>query len=103
MNCCITDLREKEVINIRDGYRFGCVCDVEIDTCNGCLTAIIIWGKQKCFGLLGHKDDIKICWKDIKIIGEDTILVDFDCPAEWRRGFCGTNTFDTLFNRKKHG
>lgn len=85
MNCCITDLNAKEVINLRDGYRLGSVCDVEIDTCSGCLISIIIWGKPKCLGLLGRQEDIKICWNDIKVIGEDTILVDFDCPRECRR------------------
>lgn len=47
MNCCLTDLREKEVINLKDGCRLGCVCDVEIDSCTGRLVAIIIFGKKQ--------------------------------------------------------
>ena len=82
MNCCITDLHEKEVINLSDGCRLGSVCDVEIDTCSGCIVSIIIWGKSKCFGLMGKTEDIKICWKDIKVIGDDIILVEFNCPQE---------------------
>ena len=31
MNCYITDLNEKEVINLCDGARLGNVCDVEVD------------------------------------------------------------------------
>lgn len=99
MNCCITDMREKEVINLNDGCRFGHVCDVEVDTCSGCIVSIIIYGKAKCFGLLGRHNDIKICWKDIKVIGDDTILVDFECPAECRS--CGNQSiFDSLFRHK---
>ena len=75
MNCCITDLRNKEVICAKNGCRLGCVSDVEIDTCSGCLVSIIIWGKNRCFGLMGRDEDIRICWKDIEVIGEDTIIV----------------------------
>lgn len=80
MNCFITDLNEKEVINLCDGTRLGNVCDVEIDTCTGCLVSIIIYGKGKCFGFLGRDGDIRICWNDIKVIGDDTILVDIKLP-----------------------
>ena len=51
MTCRITDLRCKEVINGKDGCRLGCVDDVEIDTKNAKLVAIIIFGRPKCFGL----------------------------------------------------
>ncbi len=97
MNCCsIAELREKEVISISDGCRIGEVCDVEIDTCTGCLVSIVIWGRSKLFGILGRYDDIKICWKDIKVIGDETILVDFDCPKECKK--CrNNNIFEALF------
>ena len=55
--CCITDLRKKEVINIRNGLRVGFVSDVEIDLCNARIVSIIIYGKLKFFGLL---EDMKI-------------------------------------------
>ena len=76
MNCCrIADLRHKEGVNIKDGTCLGCVNDVEIDTCNARLVAIVIYGKLKCFGLFGRQDDIVIRWEDIEVVGEDTILV----------------------------
>lgn len=99
MNCCITDLHEKEIINLSDGCRLGSVCDVEIDTCAGTIVSIIVWGKSKFLGLMGKTEDIKICWQDIKIIGDDTILVDFDCPAECKRNN-NTNIFDNLFKHR---
>lgn len=99
MNCCITDLREKEVINLSDGCRLGNVCDVEIDTCSGHLVALIIWGRSKFFGLFGKCDDIKICWKDIKVIGDDTILVEFNCPAEFKK-YNNNSFFDSFFGHK---
>lgn len=76
MNCCrIADLRHKEVVNIKDGTCLGCVNDVEVDTCNAKLVAIIIYGRLKCFGLFGRQDDLVIRWENIEVIGEDTILV----------------------------
>ena len=94
MNCYITDLHEKEVINLCDGARLGNVCDVEVDTCSGCLVSIIIYGKGKCFGLLGRERDIKISWKEIKVIGDDTILVDIKLPD--RDGRNSSGLFDSL-------
>ena len=78
--CRITDMRCKEVINICDGARLGFVCDVEFDICTGHITAIIVPGPCKYFGLFGRMDDFVIRWCDIDKIGEDIILVNFVCP-----------------------
>ena len=75
MFCRITDLHDKEVINACDGCRLGCVDDVEVDTCTAQLTALVIHGRPKLFGLLGHEDDIVIPWCEIEIIGDETVLV----------------------------
>ncbi len=77
MNCCIDDMRHKEVINVKDGMRLGNVCDLEIDTTNARVTAIIIYGRLRWFGLLGREDDVVIRWQDIQVIGDDTILVNY--------------------------
>ncbi len=100
MNCCITDLRNKEVICGKTGCRLGCVSDVEIDTCSGCLVSVIIWGKCRCFGLMGRDEDIKICWKDIEVIGDDTIIVcgDFSCHRNTnQQQRVRRNIFENLF------
>ncbi|HIZ56513.1 MAG TPA: YlmC/YmxH family sporulation protein [Firmicutes bacterium] len=72
------DLRSKEVINIKDGVRLGCVDDIEIDQKNAVILALVIYGRAKFFGLFGREDDLIIEWHNIEIIGEDTILVRFD-------------------------
>ena len=98
MNCSITELRNKEVINAKTGCRLGCVSDVEIDTCSGCVVSVIIWGKGKCFGLLRGNDDIKICWNDIEVIGDDTILVCCDISCQTcHNSFNKRSFFDALF------
>lgn len=71
-----SDFRQKEVINIYDGKRLGYVTDVDIDLEKGLLNAIIIPGSGKILGLFGGEADIVIPYHDIKIIGDDLILVD---------------------------
>ncbi len=75
MICRIVDMKNKEVISMKDGCRIGCVDDVEVDMHCAKLVAIIVHGRLKCFGLLGREDDIVIKWENIEVIGEDTILV----------------------------
>ena len=75
VKCTITDLRSKEVINVDNGCRLGCVTDVEIDTCTGCLVSITVFCGRGVFGFCGRGEEIVVCWKDIVVIGDDTILV----------------------------
>ena len=79
MLCRLSDLRDKEVVNINNGSCMGCVSDVELDTCSACVKAIVIYGRSRLFGLLGREDDVVICWDEIQCIGEDTVLVRY-CP-----------------------
>ena len=72
------EMRRKEVINIRDGTRLGNVCDIEIDTVTASVLSLVIYGKLRFFGLFGREDDRVIPWSDIRIIGEDIVLVDFE-------------------------
>ena len=81
MRCCIADLRCKDVICRADGRRLGNICDVEMDTCTGQITAFVLYGRS-CFGLFGHEEDIRIRWEDIEMIGDDAILV---CRAPARK------------------
>ena len=83
MQCKITDLRNKEIINIANGMKMGGICDIEIDTQTGELVSIIVYGRQKAPGLLGREEDIVIPWKSIKVIGDDTIIV--DCKNQEQR------------------
>lgn len=74
-------LREKEVINVRDGARLGFVSDIEINIKNGCVLAIIIAGPCKVLGIFGRETEYIISWCDIKKIGDDIILVDVDVES----------------------
>ncbi|MBQ7504159.1 MAG: YlmC/YmxH family sporulation protein [Ruminococcus sp.] len=83
MNCSLSQLRNKEVINSRNGCRIGYVDDLEVNTKSARVCALIIYGRLKLWGLLGRKDDCVIPWDQIELIGEDTILVGSE--GEFRR------------------
>lgn len=85
MCCRIEELRDKQVICIKNAEVLGCVVDVEIDTCDGKLTAIIVSGRRRLFSFFGKRDDIRISWCDIEIIGCDTILVGCEPPPNVRK------------------
>ncbi len=73
-----TEFKNKEVINIRNGKRLGFVYDVEIDVTAGILKSIVVPGPGKWLPWNGGKGDIVIFWDQIKIIGDDVILVDIE-------------------------
>ena len=79
MHCRIEEMRNKDVVCIKDGVRLGYVCDVEVDTCTAQLVSFVVCGRNKCWGVWGREDDMIINWCDIEVIGEDTILVNCNC------------------------
>ena len=103
MICRITELRKKEVINIRNGFRLGFVSDVEVDVCNARIISIVIYGKLKFFGLLGRHQDIIIKWENeldkyrLKS-NPDTILVNF---VQYQKEHHQKNIFSKIFSKKK--
>ena len=89
MHCCITDLRSKDVINKKTGARLGCVVDAQVDTCTGCVVALIVLGRPKSMGFFA-REELRVCWEDIEVIGDDIILVSAAHPRnEPRRKFFG--------------
>ena len=71
----IDELRDRQVICLKNGALLGTVGDIELDIETGKLASIVIFGKSKGFGLFGRDDDIIIPWDEIEIIGNETILV----------------------------
>ena len=73
MSSCVSDLKNKDVINICDGERLGYVIDVEVDIHNGRLMSIIVPGDNRLFCIKQNR--FRISWDKIERIGNDTILV----------------------------
>ena len=88
MHCCIAELRSKDVINKKTGARLGCVVDVQVDTCTGCVVALVVMGRSKSAGFFAREECL-VRWEDVEVIGDDIILV--NCahvrhPEPKRRG-----------------
>lgn len=75
MTCCFSELRLREVINTGNGERIGYIDDVKINTSDGKVEAVIIYGRPRLFGILGRDEDIVISCENIVMIGTDTVLV----------------------------
>ncbi len=73
----LSEIREKEIININNGERMGYVDDFELNLEEGYVEALVISNGGKILGLFGKNSEIIIKWSDIVRIGTDTILVDY--------------------------
>ncbi len=71
-----SELRDKEVISIKECRKLGHVSDIEFDYCKGCIEKIHVPGRHKICGFWSQEPDYVICFRDIKQIGPDIILVD---------------------------
>ena len=78
MGCRVTDMRCKEVINVKDGQRLGFISDVEVEIPEGLVCALVVPGPCRFFGLFGRKDDFVIPWRCIRRVGEDIVLVEME-------------------------
>ncbi|MBR1864719.1 MAG: YlmC/YmxH family sporulation protein [Ruminococcus sp.] len=71
-------IRNKEIVNVRNGMKIGYADDIELDTSSAAIVSIIVYGRARAFGLMGRDDDMIIRCSDIELIGEDMILVDLE-------------------------
>ena len=84
MECRVSELWYKEIINVSDGSRYGWVGDVEVDLESGQVRALVLPGRRRLFGLLGREEDRYIPWDRVRRFGEDIILI--DKPFQRREG-----------------
>jgi len=72
-------LKNREVINIRDGRSLGYIYDIEVNLEKGSIEGIVIPATKSFFHFLGTKeDDTIIGWDRIRTIGDDVVLVDVE-------------------------
>ena len=70
-----SELRQKEVINIKTGKRLGNIIDYDIDLRSGRVTGVSVPVQGK-FSILAKNDqDIFVAWEKIKKIGNKILRI----------------------------
>ena len=73
----LTDLQDKDIINIINGKVIGKIIDLSLDT-DGKLEYLIVEKTRFFLSLFSSKNEIRVNWKEIRKIGEDVILVELN-------------------------
>ena len=76
VNLNLSDLQEKEVIDISSGKKIGSIIDIIINM-TGNISKLVLEDRKTPRKLFSNnKEDIYLDWKQIIKIGDDIILVD---------------------------
>ncbi len=71
----ISEMEDKDIINIADGRYLGEIADIEIDIRTGCIRALIM-PNLGGMGFLRRKEQVIIPWQEVRKIGFDVVLVE---------------------------
>ena len=78
-----SEIRDKEVINIRDGRNLGKPIDLVLNE-EACIDALVVPGSSS--GILGFlkpgREGCAIDWRKVRRIGDDVILVDVESDRD---------------------
>ena len=78
----LSEIEEKDVINVVTGERIGYVSSLKIDTSTGRITAIAVQPMARLVSFFANKEDhVVIPWNQILKIGEDVIIVNLTEPV----------------------
>ena len=70
----LSDLQNKDVVNVMDGKKVGSIIDVNINM-EGKLESFILEKSKFFVSMFSSANEIEVRWGQIEKIGEDVILV----------------------------
>lgn len=70
----LSELQNKDVVNVLDGKKIGNIIDVSIDN-TGKTTGLIVEKYKFLVSMFSNSKEVEIKWGQIEKIGEDVILV----------------------------
>ena len=70
----LSDLQNKDVVNVTDGKKVGSIIDVNINF-EGQLESLIVEKSKFFISMFSSANEIEVRWSQIEKIGEDVILV----------------------------
>ena len=71
----LSDLQEKDVVNVNDGRNIGKIIDAQIDE-SGKINYLVVDSKKGIRSFFSSYQELTITFDKIKRIGTDVILVD---------------------------
>lgn len=71
----LSELQNKDVVDIMTGEKIGNISDVEISNDTGNVLKMIVYEKKGLINMLRGGEEVAITWSQIKKIGTDVILV----------------------------
>ena len=89
----------REVITLQSGQKIGYADDLLFDVKEGKITGVVIYGRNRWFT---ESEDLFIPWEEIKLFGEDTLLVgkaDKIPPSRKRKMIGLFDRFTALLNK----
>lgn len=72
----LSEFRQMEVIDISEGRRLGFIGDIIFDEDFTRIDAFVIPLQNSFFSMFRKSEEIIIKWEQVKVIGQDIILVD---------------------------
>lgn len=71
----LSEIQNKDVINLNSGMKIGNIIDIKINSETGKIESLIL-ERKKFSSIFNSNDEIEIYWTQINKIGEDVILVE---------------------------
>ncbi len=76
MSAKISDLQERQIVNIADGKCLGNIKDIELNVREGVIQALVLPGSSGFRGFMQNQGELLIPWQKVVRIGVDVVLID---------------------------
>jgi YlmC/YmxH family sporulation protein len=76
----LSEIAGKEIVNLVTGERLGVVgdCDLIVDEATGKILALLIPKEKGLFNFRKDKTMLEVPWRNVKKIGNDMIIIEYD-------------------------
>ncbi len=76
----LSEIAGKEIVNLVTGERLGIIgeCDLILDEVTGEILVLTIPRERGFFGIKKDKSVFEVPWKNVKKIGNDMIIIEYD-------------------------
>ena len=82
MRAKISDLQERQIVNIADGKCLGNIKDIELNVREGTIQALVLPATGGFLAMLQNQGELLIPWQKVVRIGVDVVLIDMPELAE---------------------